>query len=109
MNPLAIIAGLGALVLLLGRSPGSSAPAPAPTAINTGTPPQGMTQSKPAATKGAFSLSDAAALAGAALGGGSVGDCGPKPKVPSNWLSLPKSHPARVARRNWYKCKGISF
>tara|TARA_R110002020_G_scaffold176207_1_gene368302 strand:+ start:241 stop:780 length:540 start_codon:yes stop_codon:yes gene_type:complete len=27
----------------------------------------------------------------------------PKPKLPKNWRSLPTSHPARVAFRDWYK------
>lgn len=41
-------------------------------------------------------------------GNGKVG-CGPKPKVPVNYLSLPTDHPVRVARQKWEACKGHKY
>ena len=33
------------------------------------------------------------------------GNCGPKPALPANWRTLPKTDPARVAWRKWFCCK----
>jgi len=109
-----IAAAAGALFFLLRRPAAASSPTFfLPT--STGGVPNDAKDYNPGAMKNgvttAMSVFQAVISAGAGVGAGNgkVNGCGPKPKVPSNYLTLPTSHPARVARQKWEACMGHKY
>ena len=105
------VVGLGALLLLRPQAKKTVYLSPTSPTLDTGPKPKtnGNGQTDALSVLKTLLNTGTSAANGSSSGPASspaAVDCGPKPKVPSNWASLPKTHPKRLARQKWEECKG---